>query len=149
MHPDVMQQKRVFKGVTLPDLDALATKLIELLGQVRVCVLKGELGAGKTTLVKAMCRMLKVKDVMSSPTFSIINEYRNTSGDVFFHFDFYRIETEAEAFDIGTEEYFYSGNYCFVEWAEKIPSLLPETYAQINILVEDETHRTIEFLIHG
>lgn len=149
MHPDVMSRTREFKGVTLWDLETLAGKLVEHMKPYKVCVLRGEMGAGKTTLIKAICRHLNVEDDMSSPTFSIINEYRSTAGDTLYHFDFYRIETEAEAYDIGTEEYFYSGHYCFLEWAEKIPSLLPDAYAQINILVEDETHRTVEILVHG
>jgi tRNA threonylcarbamoyladenosine biosynthesis protein TsaE len=85
---------------------------------------------------------------MSSPTFSIVNEYQLTEDKKIFHFDFYRIKKETEAYDIGTEEYFDSGHYCFVEWSEKIPSLLPLQYADVLITINDNTHRTIAFSTH-
>jgi tRNA threonylcarbamoyladenosine biosynthesis protein TsaE len=149
MYPDVRPRSLMFKQVTLSELNEVAVKLVEALGHGGVCTLEGEMGAGKTTLVKALGKALQVIDPMSSPTFSIVNEYRTARNEPVFHFDFYRIKSEAEAYHIGTEEYFYSGQYCFVEWPEKIPSLLPEEYAQVKILVEDDTHRTIELLFHG
>lgn len=149
MHPEVRPQSLVFKRVTLSGLDEVAVKIREALGGPCVCILEGEMGSGKTTLVKALGKALQVVDPMSSPTFSIVNEYQTATGERVFHFDFYRIRVEAEANQIGTEEYFYSGQYCFVEWPEKIPSLLPDDYAQLNISVDDETHRTIELIIHG
>jgi tRNA threonylcarbamoyladenosine biosynthesis protein TsaE len=149
MHPDVMAQAIVFKGITVSDLPAVAKELLTIMGASRVCVLQGHMGAGKTTFVKAIGKELHVNDVMSSPTFSIVNEYKTLTDKPVFHFDFYRVTSEAEAFDIGTDEYFYSGAYCFVEWPEKIPSLLPDSYVRVNLLIEDDTHRTIEILLHG
>ena len=149
MSVDVMPRDIVFKNVTLSGLSEVATKLLEFMDTCRVCILSGEMGAGKTTLVKAIGHVLNVRDTMSSPSFSIINEYYTHNGDFVYHFDFYRIKSEAEAFDTGAEEYFNSGNYCFVEWPEKIKSLLPDIYAQLTILVEDDTHRTIELSLHG
>lgn len=149
MYPDGMPGAFTFNRIALSGLEAVAKKLVERMGQVRVCVLEGEMGAGKTTFIKAIGSVLKVKDTMSSPTFSIINEYQTAVGTNIYHFDFYKIKSEAEAYDIGTEEYFYSGNYCFVEWPEKIPSLLPDVYVHIKILVEDDSHRTFEIAIHA
>ena len=93
------------------------------------------MGAGKTTFIKAICTELGVKGRMSSPTFSLINEYLTSSGQKIYHFDFYRIKSEKEAFDLGYEEYFYSGNYCFIEWPDKIENLLPENCAKVKIEV--------------
>jgi len=100
------------------------------------------MGAGKTTFVKHLCKQLNVQDSTSSPTFSIVNEYESPAGPVY-HFDFYRIKDEQEAFDFGYEEYFYSGAYCFVEWPEKIPNLLPEEAKEIHISILDATTRQI------
>lgn len=149
MHPDVMAQALVFKQVTLDGIREVAEKLVETMGTIRVCALEGEMGAGKTTLVRAIGRVLKVSDTMSSPTFSIVNEYHTTGGGNIYHFDFYRIKNEAEAYDVGTEEYFYSGSYCFVEWPERIPSLLPEAHVYVKIFATDSSHRTIEISLHG
>lgn len=93
----------------------------------------GTMGAGKTTLIKSLCQKLGVTDNVCSPTFALINEYKTQQGETIFHFDFYRINNLQEVFDIGYEEYFYSGNYCFVEWSEKIEDLLPEHYTQVSI----------------
>ena len=149
MHPDVNVQSAVFPHVSLADLEKVAAALIGLMGSIRVCILTGEMGSGKTTLIKAIGRVLAVEDTMSSPTFSLVNEYRTKAGNNVYHFDLYRLKSEQEAFDVGVEEYFYSGNYCFVEWPEKVSALLPDTYAEIKIEVVDSAHRKIEFLIHG
>jgi tRNA threonylcarbamoyladenosine biosynthesis protein TsaE len=149
MQPETKAEAIVFNRVTLTDLPAVAKELIKVMALKRVCILQGDMGAGKTTLVKAIGNILAVEDTMSSPTFSIVNEYHTAASGPIFHFDFYRIRSEADAFEVGTEEYFYSGAYCFVEWAEKIPSLLPDSYAQVNLISEDDTHRTIEILLHG
>lgn len=98
---------------------------------------------GKTTLIKELCRQLGVKENVSSPTFSIVNEYAAKEGNIY-HFDFYRLKDEQEAFDFGYEEYFYSGEYCFVEWPEKIENLLPEDAVSISITANSEGERTIE-----
>ncbi|MBX2962427.1 MAG: tRNA (adenosine(37)-N6)-threonylcarbamoyltransferase complex ATPase subunit type 1 TsaE [Cyclobacteriaceae bacterium] len=133
----------------LADLKEVANKLIGLLGDVRVCVLSGEMGSGKTTLVKTFGNALQVTDSMNSPTFSLINEYNTLSGNKIYHFDLYRLKSEREAFDIGVEDYLYSGAYCFVEWPEKMMAMLPPRYAEIKIDVLDQTHRKIECIIHG
>lgn len=146
MHPDVKGQ--VFEKVVLADLENVGRELMQAVGGITMIAFHGEMGSGKTTFIKAIGKVLGVKDVMSSPTFSIVNEYLTKGENKIFHFDFYRIKNETEAFDIGTEEYFDSGHYCFVEWPEKIPSLLPHKYADVFITINDTTHRTIAFSIH-
>lgn len=98
-----------------------------------IWVLDGEMGAGKTTFVRQCGEFLGFIESVNSPTFSIVNEYRSNNGKIYYHFDFYRINSEREAFEIGCEDYFYSGNLCFIEWASRIPSLLPSTYLHIKI----------------
>ena len=133
---------QVFHRVPLTTLPDIAARMLKAAADRRVWLFTGEMGAGKTTLIKVLCRQLGVEDVMSSPTFSIINEYKTHDGHVF-HFDFFRIVNEAEAFDIGAEEYFYSGNYCFVEWPEKVAALIPPRHVNITINFESQTLRTI------
>ncbi len=125
-------------------LDEAARLLQEAAGDLRVWVLRGEMGAGKTTLIKSIAKQVGVKETVQSPTFSIVNEYSATERKVF-HFDFYRIKKEEEAMDIGVEEYFYSDNFCFIEWPEKIPSLLPDSFFEIAISVEANGFRKIEY----
>jgi tRNA threonylcarbamoyladenosine biosynthesis protein TsaE len=149
MQRDGVTSDLVFDGVSTATLDGVAKTLLSQMGAYRVCVLQGEMGSGKTTLVKAFGRALGVVDTMASPTFSLVNEYATKSGDRVYHFDLYRLKSVNEVFDIGAEEYLNSGEYCFVEWPEKILTLLPEAYAEIRITVEDEHHRTIELLLHG
>ena len=97
----------------------------------------GKMGVGKTTLIKEMCDVLGVKDNVCSPTFAIVNEYSDLDGEPVYHFDFYRMKSVAEAYDIGYEEYFYSGCYCFTEWTEKIEELLPECYVRVEMEERD------------
>lgn len=97
----------------------------------------GKMGVGKTTLIKEMCEVLGVEDVVCSPTFAIVNEYSTAQGESVFHFDFYRLKSISEAYDIGYEEYFYSGCYCFTEWTEKIEELLPERYVRVEMEERD------------
>ncbi|MBK0368406.1 tRNA (adenosine(37)-N6)-threonylcarbamoyltransferase complex ATPase subunit type 1 TsaE [Flavobacterium agrisoli] len=99
----------------------------------KIILFKGEMGAGKTTLIKALCQNLGVTDATSSPTFSLVNEYQTADGELIYHFDFYRLKQETEALDMGVEDYFYSGNWCFIEWSEKIPNLIPEMHTMITI----------------
>lgn len=132
-----------FARVGLNDLSSVAEEIINSAGKVNVWLFHGEMGAGKTTLIKAIAKAMGVEDAVSSPTFSIVNEYWINPQKKIFHFDFYRIKNEAEAWDIGTEEYFDSEHFCFVEWSEKIPGLIPQRKADINISIEDNTHRTI------
>jgi tRNA threonylcarbamoyladenosine biosynthesis protein TsaE len=118
---------------SLAELRTFAEKILSSFPDDRIFLFHGEMGAGKTTLINALCKSLGVQEATSSPTFSIVNEYRFASGTVF-HFDFYRLKNEEEALDLGYEEYFYSGNYCFVEWPEKIANLLPSD--AVNIYIE-------------
>ena len=131
----------------IPDLTSLpgvASELLELLKERRVVAFYGDMGAGKTTLIKALCDKLMVIDSTSSPSFGLINEYSSEKGLLIYHFDFYRIRSIEEAFDLGYEEYFYSGNYCFIEWPEKIQSLLPEETVKISIRVNENDGRVLE-----
>jgi tRNA threonylcarbamoyladenosine biosynthesis protein TsaE len=143
----MINEGMIFRSATLSDLRAIAQRIVEELAEFKVWLFYGEMGSGKTTLIKEICKEAGVTDVMSSPTFSIVNEYETTKGQAF-HFDFYRIKNEAEAYDIGTDEYFYSGSPCFVEWPEKIPSLIPPKYASIDLQVENNTKRTIVISFH-
>lgn len=132
-------EHRVANTESLP---AAAAWLIENAGDKRVFVFQAPMGAGKTTFIKAICAYLQVEDSTSSPTFSIVNEYHSENGPIY-HFDFYRLKSEQEAFDLGYEEYFYSGDYCFIEWPEKIPNLIPEDAAIVKIEVAEDQSRTI------
>jgi len=109
----------------------------------------GQMGAGKTTLIKAIAKEFSVEDTVHSPTFNLVNEYRNTDGQPFYHFDFYRIKNETEALDIGMDEYFESGNFCFVEWPEKINGLIPRNFLQIEIEIADNMARHINLCHYG
>ncbi len=140
---------KTFFADTTSQLLPAALEIIQHLTASRVVALYGPMGAGKTTLVKALCEVLDVKDVALSPTFSLINEYRTKAGESVYHFDFYRIIKQSEAFDMGCEEYFWSGCYCFVEWPEKIEGLLPPGHAIIRISVaENGERRTLILDIH-
>lgn len=118
---------------SLDDLPAIASKIISTYPQ-KIIAFYGEMGAGKTTFIKVLCIYLGVaKSEICSPTYSIVNEYLSANKSVVYHFDFYRIKSEQEAFDMGYEEYLYSGNYCFLEWPEKIETLLPNDLLKIHI----------------
>jgi tRNA threonylcarbamoyladenosine biosynthesis protein TsaE len=142
--PDVWKVANDGAPVQMKDLQVVAKELLRETQQ-RVWLLNGEMGAGKTTLVKAICEELGVNNGMSSPTFSIINQYNGTDKTIY-HFDFYRLKNEAEAFDIGVEEYLESGNYCFLEWSEKITHLIPPNSFQVRIKLDTNTTRIIEYL---
>lgn len=131
-----------YRVANTESLPAAAAWLIENAGDKRVFVFQAPMGAGKTTFIKAICTFLQVEDSTSSPTFSIVNEYHSENGPIY-HFDFYRLKSEQEAFDLGYEEYFYSGDYCFIEWPEKIPNLIPEDAAIVKIEVAEDQSRTI------
>jgi tRNA threonylcarbamoyladenosine biosynthesis protein TsaE len=138
----------IFHEVSQDDLNEIALQVIAKAADTKVWLFKGEMGSGKTTFIKVLGAALGVADHMSSPTFSIVNEYLAKDGRKIYHFDFYRIKNEAEAYDIGTEEYFYSGNYCFIEWPEKIRSLIPAERVELVITPENQTHRTIAISVH-
>ncbi len=129
---------------SLNELNAVAKELLAFADGEKFFVFEGEMAAGKTTLIKAFCAALGVDDVVSSPTFSIVNEYSCPTGLVY-HFDFYRLKSIQEAYDIGYEEYFYSGEYCLVEWPTKVEELLPEKYVKVEIRITGETERTFSF----
>lgn len=116
----------------LEEIETVVKEILPLLKSSVICF-KGEMGAGKTTLIQSLCAALAVEDVVSSPTFSLINEYQNKAGKSIYHFDCYRIDSEEEALDFGAEEYLYSGNLCLIEWAENIASLLPEDHQIIEL----------------
>lgn len=123
---------------TLDELELVAQKVIDQ-KTPKVILFHGEMGVGKTTLIKQLCKTLGVTSTTSSPTFSLVNEYETIDNQVVYHFDFYRLKNGMEALDMGADDYFYSGNWCFIEWAEKIPSLIPDEHAVITIeLVENE-----------
>lgn len=115
------------------DLQDTAKQLLNHFHEDRIFALYGGMGAGKTTFIKAICHELGSADYVTSPTFALINEYSTSDGAVIYHFDFYRIKKLEEAFDLGYEDYIYSGNYCFIEWPEMIESLLPEGIIEVRI----------------
>jgi tRNA threonylcarbamoyladenosine biosynthesis protein TsaE len=119
------------------ELEGAAQVLLKEFKNTRVFIFSGALGSGKTTFIKYICKVLGVKSGISSPTFSLVNEYESFSHSVVYHFDFYRIKDVREAYDIGYEEYFYSGNYCFIEWPEKIPGLVPADAVEIKIEINN------------
>ena len=120
-------------------LPEVAAQLLKEFADERFFAFFGKMGVGKTTLIKEMCRQLGVVDNVCSPTFAIINAYSTTEGEAVYHFDFFRIKSADEAYDIGYEEYFYSGSYCFTEWTEKIEELLPDRYVRVEIAEENGT----------
>jgi tRNA threonylcarbamoyladenosine biosynthesis protein TsaE len=126
------------------ELQSIAAKLISFAGNEKIFLFYGDMGAGKTTFIKSLCECLGVKESTSSPTFSIINEYQGAASKIY-HFDFYRLKKQDEALDMGYEEYFYSGNYCFIEWPEKIAGLLPDHYIRIDIRVLSHDERLLTF----
>ena len=124
-------------------ISTAAKKVIDVGGDEKIWVFQGEMGAGKTTLIKALAEEFNILDQISSPTFGIVNEYQNDSGEEFYHFDFYRLDDASEALDIGIEEYFYSKNYCWIEWAEKIAQFIPDNYFLIKLEILSPTERKL------
>lgn len=115
------------------NLRAIGEEILQAFPDERIFAFYGSMGAGKTTLIKALCSILGVPDMVNSPTFALIHEYRSVSGIPVFHFDFYRISSIREVFDFGYEEYFYGGAYCMLEWPEKVKELLPDHFVYIRI----------------
>lgn len=129
----------------LEGIHDVARQFIEKIGGKRVLAFYGKMGAGKTTFIKAVCEVLGVTDVITSPTFAIVNEYTDGEGAPVYHFDFYRIKKIEEVYDMGYEDYFYSGNICLMEWPELIEDLLPDDALRITISEAADGKRQIEF----
>lgn len=129
---------------SLDKINETAKEFVSFMGDNKVFVFYGSMGAGKTTFITALCKELGVTDVISSPTFAIVNEYETKSGNSIFHFDFYRINKVEEAFDFGYEDYFYSGNICFIEWPEKVAELIPQNAVKVFITEKEDGSREIE-----
>ena len=133
-------------SIEIPDLSKLRNVvniLLDKIGNKRIIAFYGKMGVGKTTVIKEICQQLDVEDVVCSPTFAIVNEYHRKNGKSIFHFDFYRIAKIEEVYDLGYEEYFYSGNLCFIEWAEKIEPLLPDNTLTVKIEETDNNKRLL------
>ena len=125
------------------DIASAARKFVDEMGENCVFAFYGKMGAGKTTFIKSICEALGVKDVVTSPTFAIVNEYADAEGQPVYHFDFYRIKNLREAYDMGCEEYFYSGYPCFIEWPELVEELLPEDTVKVGIEVLENESRIV------
>ena len=136
------------KGIYLVNeqgAEVAATDILDKCGEARVFAFDGKMGAGKTTFIKCLCEAMGTEDVVNSPTFAIVNVYEVASGEEVYHFDCYRIKDIREAMDFGAEEYLYSGNYCFIEWAEMIEPLLPEDTVWVKIEVMENGERRLSF----
>ena len=127
------------------NIQQAAAQFVQAMHGATVFAFYGKMGAGKTTFIKALCEELGVEDVITSPTFALVNEYTSGSGDPIYHFDFYRIKKIDEVYDMGYEDYFYGGNLCFLEWPELIEDLLPEDVTKVHIVTEEDGSRTITF----
>ncbi len=142
-----MKQKDIIAVFDLDSIDAAAANLINTFPEARIFAFYGDMGSGKTTFIKSVCRSMGVGQFVTSPTFALVNEYRDISGKLsFFHFDFYRIEEVDEVLDMGYEDYFYSESFCFIEWPEKVAALLPDNTLKISIDVLDNANRQIRKL---
>ena len=131
---------------SIESIDKVAKDFIEIMGDKKVYAFNGKMGAGKTTFIKAICECMGVQETINSPTFSIVNEYEAKNGDIIYHFDCYRINKIQEALDFGAEEYLNSGNICFIEWAENIAPLLPDSITNVNIEEITNGSRKIEIV---
>jgi tRNA threonylcarbamoyladenosine biosynthesis protein TsaE len=128
---------------TIEQLESVAQQIIAQQPQ-KVILFHGEMGVGKTTLIKQLCKTLGVLEATSSPTFSLVNEYEISNNQLVYHFDFYRLKNEMEALDMGADDYFYSGYWCFIEWAEKIPNLIPDEHSVITIELLPDGKRQLQ-----
>lgn len=129
---------------SLDEIDSVAKKVLSE-NPKKILLFNGNMGAGKTTLIKSLAKVLGVNGATSSPTFSLVNEYQIANNQYIYHFDVYRLKKESEALDMGIDEYLYSGNWCFIEWAENIPNLIPEEHSviKIEILPDGKRHLTL------
>ena len=130
---------------SLDNIHEAAKQFLAGMGRGKVFAFYGKMGTGKTTFIKAICEELGVEDVITSPTFAIVNEYTAADGAPIYHFDFYRIKKLDEVYDMGYEDYFYGGQLCFLEWPELIEDLLPEGATKVTITTEEDGSRTVEF----
>lgn len=130
---------------SLEEIHEAARTFIREMGDNTVFAFYGKMGAGKTTFIKAVCECLGVEDVINSPTFAIVNEYRSETGELIYHFDFYRIKKLEEVYDMGYEDYFYSGALCFIEWPELIEEILPGNAVKVEIEEAEDGSRVIRF----
>ncbi|MDY0779603.1 tRNA (adenosine(37)-N6)-threonylcarbamoyltransferase complex ATPase subunit type 1 TsaE [Tenacibaculum sp. IB213877] len=131
------------KNYSLNELTSIAEEVVAN-AKHKILLFYGDMGVGKTTLIKELCKVLGVEDVANSPTFSLVNEYLTYKGETVFHFDFYRIEEEEEAYDMGIEDYFYSDNWCLIEWPENVKNLLPLNSVEVHITMLDNGQRNIQ-----
>ena len=137
--------KKTINVKSLAELPKAAEELLVSCKGKKVFAFYGPMGVGKTTFIKALCDLLGVNNNVTSPTFSLVNEYISEVGEKVFHFDFYRIESESEAYDMGYEDYFYSKAYCFIEWPDKIPNILPDGFVKVKIDLKENDVRVIAF----
>ena len=131
---------------SLEEINSVAAEFIKLVGGKRIFAMHGAMGVGKTTFVKAICEEMGVQDTINSPTFAIVNEYHTAKENIIYHFDFYRIDDVQEAYDFGYEDYFYSDAMCFIEWPEKIDSILPNDTVEVHFTEETDGSRSIRIL---
>lgn len=132
--------------MTLDNITETAKEFLSKIGDARVIAFYGNMGAGKTTFIKSLCQLLGVEDVITSPTFAIVNEYAASDDSPIYHFDFYRIKKLEEVYDMGYEDYFYSGNLCLIEWPELIEEILPEDALRVKIVQNPDDTRTLEII---
>ena len=130
---------------SLNEIDQIAQDLIHQ-NPSKIILFNGDMGVGKTTLIKSICKILGVKETTSSPTFSLVNEYQTIDNQFIYHFDFYRLKNETEALDMGIDEYLYSGDWCFIEWGENIPNLIPIDHGVIEIKTLPNGHRQLNMI---
>jgi tRNA threonylcarbamoyladenosine biosynthesis protein TsaE len=134
---------KTFKYLSLSELPYIASQIIEFGESYNIWLFEGQMGAGKTTLIKEICKQFGVEESVNSPTYSLVNEYATKAKKIIFHFDFYRLKNETEALDYGLEEYFDSGNLCLCEWPSMIPNLWPNQYLMLNLNILDDGSREI------
>ena len=137
---------KTYEAKSINDLSRIAEDILKEYETDRIFAFYGKMGSGKTTFIKEICKILGIEDNITSPSFAIINEYTDIENNKIYHFDFYRIESQEEAFDFGYEEYIFGSNYCFIEWPELIENLLPDTYVKIKIIEKENGTRTFTSL---
>lgn len=135
---------KILNYSNLTELPQIAKDIIDFAGETKIWLFEGPMAAGKTTLIKTICKELGTIGNVSSPTYSLVNEYLTDNNQTIYHFDFYRLKTELEALDYGIDEYFESNNLCLCEWPSKIPSLLPNEYILVNLQIEADNSRQIK-----